>query len=793
MADQKQDKLLLQLPMIFTRGQVLFPISEVTGIDAGREATINAIKTAYNREDKHLIVTAQKVYTSASPTLDEVYNIATLVKIVGYHERSAYTTIEVLPLGRVKIHEGVLSKDGWMGVIEPLEDIHESPEDEKALASDLSEFLEESSSLFYQAPSEAVKKITSGVLSPGELADYVGEFIINVTEQKQLILEELDVAKRLQLVLDTLSGSDAQDTVRSIASSLSKKVKEDADAKRVEEEDDDYEELDTTEEILNKLNSNPYPKNIKRRVKREMRRLGGNDNDRSRALDYIDWLLKIPYWQKTEDNNDIENVKKVLDEDHYGLEDPKKRIVEYIAVKKMTNDSNTPIICFYGEPGTGKTSLAKSIARALNRKLVKSSLGGVDDEAKIRGFLRTYVGAQPGMIIQSMKRAGSINPVFVLDEVDKLSVSGHGDPSSALLEVLDPEQNTEFVDHYIEEPYDLSNVMFIATANYIENIPPALRDRLELIHLPPYTEDEKIHIALEHLVVRQIKAHGLEEYGIEFTREAVIEIIGHYTLEAGVRGLDKAIASIMRKLSVEILTNKNPSFKIGVKEVRNYLGDELVRSNRKQSEDKVGVVTGMAVVGGVGGDILPIEVTTQVPGSGKVSVTGNLKDLMKESGTIAMAHVRSFAKDYGIDSKIFDRINIHIHFPDAAPKDGNSAGIAMAVGIISALTGRKVNKDVAMTGEVSLMGNALMIGGVREKLTGALRAGMKKTLIPRQNERDLKKLPKEVKDKLEIVVIDTVEDAIKHALTEEVVINNDIITLTKIVQQEHDDSAKTLA
>lgn len=777
MSKQKQTPLK-QVPIIFTRGQVLLPIDEVTNIDAGRDATVQAINVAFEQDDKYLIVTAQKTYSTQEPEFEDVFAVGTIVKIVERQQRNAYITIEVLPIARVHISNAILTEnEGWKADIEILEEVHLDAEEEKALANDLISLLEDSSKINYKAPSETVNKMLSGALTPSELADYIGAYVINSTEQKQVILEQLDVIKRLQTVLDFLTGSKQQDTVRSIASSLSKKVKEEANEDRLEEDDDD-DDLDTTEEILNKLNNNPYPKEIKRRVKKEMRRLGGNDNDRSRALDYIDWLLKVPYWQKSEDNNDIENVKKVLDEDHYGLKEPKERIVEYIAVKKMTNDSHTPIICFYGEPGTGKTSLAKSIARALNRKLVKSSLGGVDDEAKIRGFLRTYVGASPGMIIKEMTKAGTINPVFVLDEVDKLSSSAQGDPSSALLEVLDPEQNNEFVDHYIEEPYDLSNVMFIATANYVENIPPALQDRMELIYLPPYTEDEKINIALNHLIPNQIKAHGLESYEIEFSRDAVIEIISHYTLEAGVRGLDKKIAMILRKLSVEILTDKKPTFKLGVDEVRAYLGDELVRSNRKQTEDKIGVVTGMAVVGGVGGDILPIEVTTQVPGSGQVSVTGNLKDMMKESGAIAMAHVRSFARNYGIDPRIFDEINIHIHFPDAAPKDGNSAGVAMAVGIVSALTGRKVNKDVAMTGEVSLMGNALMIGGVREKATGALRAGIKKVLVPRQNEIDLKKLPEEVTKGLEIVLIDKVSDAVELALTDEVVVNNDIIELT---------------
>ena len=521
--------------------------------------------------------------------------------------------------------------------------------------------------------------------------------------------------------------------------------------------------------IKSKLEKNPYPENVKAKVKRELKRfemMPESSLEASLIMSYIDTLLAAPWYQKTEDNDDLNNVRKILDEDHFGLEKVKKRIIEYLAVKKMTGNLKAPILCFYGPPGTGKTSLAKSIARALDRKFFKASLGGVSDESEIRGHRRTYVGSMPGRIIQGMTKSGVTNPVFLLDEIDKVGGSSlHGDPSSALLEVLDPEQNFAFNDNFIEEPYDLSNVLFIATANYLENVPAPLRDRLELIEVPSYTELEKIKIATGFLVPKEMKANGLAEGDIVFEEEAIKEIIEHYTMEAGVRNLERLIASICRKAVVDILSNpetKKPVV-ITVEKAIEYLGVEIFEGSKKEKENQIGVVTGLAYTE-FGGDILPIEVT-YFPGKGGLVLTGKLGDVMKESATIALDYVRANAKKYHIDDEIFQKNDIHIHVPEGAvPKDGPSAGVAITTAIISCLSHTPVNANVAMTGEVTLRGKALAIGGLREKSLAALRSGIKEIIVPIDNKKDVSELPEEVKKTLKINFMTCVDDALAIAL-----------------------------
>ena len=479
---------------------------------------------------------------------------------------------------------------------------------------------------------------------------------------------------------------------------------------------------------------------------------------------YIDVIMNVPWYQKTEDNDDLHNVEKILDEDHYGLENPKKRIIEYLAVKKLTGNLKSPILCFYGPPGTGKTSLGKSIARALGRKFFKASLGGISDEAEIRGHRRTYVGSLPGRIIQGMRKAGVTNPVFLLDEVDKLASSYKGDPASALLEVLDPEQNNAFNDNYLEEPYDLSDVLFICTANYLENIPGPLRDRLELIQLSSYTELEKVQIAKNHLVHKQMEINGLKKGQASFSDGAIKFIIRSYTRESGVRDLERKIASCLRKVAVAIV--KDPSIKkinINEEKVREYLGVPIFEDSKKEKNKQIGVVTGLAYTE-YGGDILPIEVN-YFKGKGGLVLTGNLGNVMKESASIALDYVKSNAEHFHINPDLFLENDIHIHVPEGAvPKDGPSAGVAITTAIISCLSHTPVDPDVAMTGEVTLRGNALPIGGLKEKSLAALRCGIKTIIVPEENKKDVDELPKEVKETLNIVYMKSVDDAVKVAL-----------------------------
>ncbi|MCR5092038.1 MAG: endopeptidase La [Bacilli bacterium] len=769
-------KKTLSLPLLITRGLIVFPNMGET-IEVGRAFSMAAVDEAKANTNSLIFVVAQRDAQKEDPAEEDLFAYGTLCRIINYVNGTNSYRIRVVGSKRVHFLSFKEERGVKMAEAEIVEDVVTDRNEEVRLVKEIISAIENSPAIGREIPRSAIATITKGVDS-ATLADNLAGYLPITIEEKEAILEEASVSERLKKLLSILSAAKS---MAEVDQNISEKVRINSEKaqkeyflrekmKAIKEElgegkDDEH----GPDAIKSKLEKNPYPENVKAKVKRELKRfemMPESSLEASLIMSYIDTLLAAPWYQKTEDNDDLNNVRKILDEDHFGLEKVKKRIIEYLAVKKMTGNLKAPILCFYGPPGTGKTSLAKSIARALDRKFFKASLGGVSDESEIRGHRRTYVGSMPGRIIQGMTKSGVTNPVFLLDEIDKVGGSSlHGDPSSALLEVLDPEQNFAFNDNFIEEPYDLSNVLFIATANYLENVPAPLRDRLELIEVPSYTELEKIKIATGFLVPKEMKANGLAEGDIVFEEGAIKEIIEHYTMEAGVRNLERLIASICRKAVVDILSNpetKKPVV-ITVEKAIEYLGVEIFEGSKKEKENQIGVVTGLAYTE-FGGDILPIEVNF-FPGKGGLVLTGKLGDVMKESATIALDYVRANAKKYHIDDEIFQKNDIHIHVPEGAvPKDGPSAGVAITTAIISCLSHTPVNANVAMTGEVTLRGKALAIGGLREKSLAALRSGIKEIIVPLDNKKDVSELPEEVKKTLKINFMTCVDDALAIAL-----------------------------
>lgn len=769
-----ENEKVLRLPLLITRGLVLFP-NNISAIDVARPFSLKAIEVSKNECDSLLLISAQKAPEIENPTIDDIYDIGVVAKIIHYSEQKGYVRIKVNPIQRVKLSSFNEENETFVCDASLLDDIVGDHKEEVALVRNITSMFEKVDGIAINMPKTLINQFSKGV-SATELSDSLAHYLPLSVEKKQVLLNTLDVNARLRLILDYLSDEKEiaeldrriESEVRKAAEKSQKEyfLREKMKAIKTELGEDD--DVGSVDKMLKRVEENPYPEYVKAKVKAEAKRyemMPQSSLEASMILNYLDWLVNVPWYQMTEDTDDLQLVQKILDEDHYGLDKVKKRIVEYLAVKKMTKSLKAPILCFYGPPGVGKTSLGKSIARALNRKFFKSALGGISDEAEIRGHRRTYVGSMPGRIIAGMKKCGTANPVFLLDEVDKLASSYKGDPASALLEVLDPEQNFAFNDNYLEEPFDLSNVLFIATANQIENIPGPLRDRMEMIEVPSYTEIEKVHIATEHLVPKQMLNNGLESYKVFFQEDALLYIIRRYTRESGVRELDRRIGSCCRKIVVDILSSdvKDKEYTVTIDLVKEYLGMEKYDDSEKEKEDQVGVVTGLAYTQ-YGGDILPIEVT-HFKGKGGLVLTGSLGDVMKESSSIALDYVRSNATKYGIDPTIFMNEDIHIHFPEGAvPKDGPSAGVAITLAIISSLTGRKVKSSVAMTGEVTLRGKAFPIGGLREKSLAASRSGISTIIIPRDNEKNLEEIPVEVREKLNIILMDTVDDAIGIAL-----------------------------
>lgn len=763
----------LTLPLLITKGMVLFP-STTRLIEAGRDFSVKAVKVAREKSDSLILITSQNNSDVDRPTPNDVFTTGVLARIISISEKENIAKIRVEVIDRVSLTNIAFDAEDECYVSEAtmIEAIKVDPKSGEAIVSAINHELEKYPSVLSKLPKYLVNLCADNARALDLCYSLAGYFDAS-KELKQKLLETNDLLLLAETVTGFISGENIKEEIEknisdSIRESTEKSQKEyylREKLKAVKKElGEDVGGNNDPDKILEKLEKYPYPENVKAKVKSEIKKydmMPQGSLEAALILSYLDVIMSIPWWQKTEDNEDLKNVEDILNEDHYGLDTPKKRIVEYLAVKKLTGNLKSPILCFYGPPGTGKTSLGKSIARALGRKFFKCSLGGISDEAEIRGHRRTYVGSLPGRIIQGMRKVGVSNPVFLLDEVDKLASSYKGDPASALLEVLDPEQNFIFNDNYVEEPYDLSDVLFICTANYLENIPGPLRDRLELIQLNSYTEIEKKHIAFEHLIKKQIELNGLKEENVSFTEKAIGYILHYYTREAGVRDLERKIASCLRKVAVAIVKDpKITHVEIDEKKVREYLGVEIFDYSKKEKQKQIGVITGLAYTE-FGGDILPIEVT-YFKGKGGLVLTGKLGDVMKESATIALDYVKANAEKYKIDPSIFAENDIHIHVPEGAvPKDGPSAGVAMTLAIISALAKEPVSPDIALTGEVTLRGNALPIGGLREKSLAATRSGIKEIIVPKDNKKDVSELPKEVKKALKIHYMSNVEDAYK--------------------------------
>lgn len=760
----------ITVPLVATRGIVLFPDQDVM-IEVARKKSVNAVNEAGTSYNGMVFVVCQKDIRVENPTEDSLYTVGTLAKIKIVRKKEGFYRVTFSGAKRARIVKLMDSPSMMQAEIETLEDISGDQMEEMALARRI---VSEFDNFTVSFPQDIISKLSSGV-SAAALTNQFAQYYAMDTATRQKLLETLSVNERLYMIIEEL---EKQQQLNRIEASINEKVKERINdgqkeyflrekLKAIKEELGDVSSVsDDTTELREQIENNPYPEYVKQKALEELHKyemLPPGSGEASVSRNYLDWLLKVPWWQETEDNDDLKAVRKVLDEDHYGLEKVKDRIMEYLAVKEMTGTLNSPILCLVGPPGVGKTSLAKSIARALDRKFVKMSLGGVRDEAEIRGHRRTYLGALPGRIIQGMKKAGVVNPVFLIDEIDKMGADYKGDPSDALLEVLDPEQNALFSDHYLEEAYDLSKVMFVATANYLENIPAPLQDRLEIIELPSYTEIDKLTIAKEHLIPKQLKMNGLKKTQFHIKDEEILYLIRHYTREAGVRQLERVIGSLCRKTVLSILNDGKKSVTVTKKWINEKLGKEMFEYGSKEKKDQIGVVTGLAYTS-FGGDVLSIEVNS-FEGKGNLVLTGKLGDVMKESAEIALDYVKAHAAEFGIDPKYFEKHDIHIHVPEGAvPKDGPSAGVTLTTALVSALSNTPVHANLAMTGEVTLRGNVLPIGGLREKSLAAHRVGIQKILIPKKNVRDLDEVPQAVKDTITFVPVETMSQVLKEAL-----------------------------
>ncbi len=778
--DEQELKFGDELPVLPIRNAVLFP-GAVAPFDVGREKSVALVEDLENLSQPVIAIFAQRDPNVDDPAEGDLYTIGAAARVLKSlkHSTGNYSLI-LQGLTRIRL-EGVTQTSPYMKA--RIKRIEEKPVaddvEAEALAMSLRDVAKQVIQLMPELPREAQSLIDS-INEPGSLADLVAANLDAPVEEKAQLMATVDVKERIRNVLKLLTR---QLEILKMRERINSQIKEEMGKNQREyvlrqqlkaikeelgEDEGDSGDLDGLEERIAKANLPSEAEQVARKQLRRLRSMQVGSAEYTVVRTYLDWILDLPWSTSTPDMLEIAKVRQILDDDHYGLEKVKKRILEYLAVRKLKSDKKGPILCLLGPPGVGKTSLGRSIARAIGRKFVRVSLGGVHDEAAIRGHRRTYVGALPGQVIQGMKKAATVNPVFMLDEIDKIGHDFRGDPAAALLEVLDPEQNNTFSDHYLEIPYDLSHVMFIATANIPDPIPPPLRDRMEILEIPGYTRNEKKAIARRHLVPKQLDEHGIKEAQLDITDGAVEEMIDHYTREAGVRNLERQIASVIRGVAVKIAEGEAGPYRMDTADdIRPFLGAAKFVADVAERTEESGVATGLAWTP-VGGEILFIE-ATRMHGSGKLQLTGQLGDVMKESAQAALSYVRAKAKTFGLSEDFLEKSDIHIHIPAGAmPKDGPSAGVTMFTAIVSMLKGVRVRHDVAMTGEITLRGRVLPVGGIKEKVLAAHRAGIKRIVLPERNKPDLEEVPQEIRDTLEFVFVSKMDEVLVSVLEENI-------------------------
>lgn len=775
--DQSEIKLPEEVPVLPIRNAVLFP-SAVAPFDVGREKSVALVEDIEGLTQPLIVIFAQRDPSTDDPNQEDLYSVGVAARVLKAlkHSSGNYSLI-LQGLMRVRMEQVTGTSPYMKARVSRLDEPKAEDVESEALAMSLRDVAKQVIQLMPELPREAGSLIDS-INEPGQLADWVAANLDAPVDEKASLLETVDIKERIRKVLRLLTR---QLEILKMRERINSQIKEEMGKNQREyvlrqqlkaikeelgEEDGDQGDLDVLDERIAKANLPNESETVARKQLKRLRSMQVGSAEYTVVRTYIDWILDIPWSVSTPDNLEISEVRRILEEDHSGLEKVKKRIVEFLAVRKLKADKKGPILCLLGPPGVGKTSLGRSVARSLGRKFVRVALGGVHDEAAIRGHRRTYVGALPGQIIQGMKKAATINPVFMLDEIDKVGHDFRGDPAAALLEVLDPEQNDSFSDHYLEIPYDLSKVMFIATANVGDTIPAPLRDRMEIIEIPGYTRREKLAIAKSHLLPKQLEDHGIKQEQLQIADTALAATIDSYTREAGVRSLERQIASVIRGVAVKVAEGEKGPWKIvELDDLRPYLGPARFTSEIAERTEEAGVATGLAWTA-VGGEILFIE-ATRMHGTAKMQLTGQLGDVMKESAQAAMSYVRAHAKLFGIPEDFLEKSDIHIHIPAGAmPKDGPSAGVTMMTALVSLLTGIRIRHDVAMTGEITLRGRVLPVGGIKEKVLAAHRAGIKRVILPEKNAADLEEVPQEVRDELEFIPVSKMDDVLEAALEE---------------------------